>query len=153
MTMRLPSTRFLAPALALVASLVLSLASARAADGPAGGGCMAAATGRARGDCTRNCPSPRGRGLGLVPFHLESLEEADKLEAVRQYHTQLRVMSSYLLSYVRTNELYSALPMPLAREGISDCRAGASDRGSGRAPPRCSRAGDRARRGAASGGG
>jgi LmbE family N-acetylglucosaminyl deacetylase len=96
---------------------------------------------------------PRGRGLGLVPFHLDSLEEEDKLEAVRQYHTQLSVMSFYLLSYVRTDELYSVLPMPLPREGISDCRAGASDRESGRAPPQCSRAGDRARRGAASGGG
>ncbi len=58
---------------------------------------------------------PRGRGLGLAPFRLQSLEEADKLEAVRQYHTQMRVMSFFLLSYVRTNELYSTLPVPLPR--------------------------------------
>jgi LmbE family N-acetylglucosaminyl deacetylase len=55
---------------------------------------------------------PRGRGLGFVPFDLTPLEEADKLEAVRQYHTQLSVMSSFLLSFVRTNELYSSLPVP-----------------------------------------
>ncbi|MGH8269974.1 MAG: PIG-L deacetylase family protein [Steroidobacteraceae bacterium] len=56
---------------------------------------------------------PRGRGLGLVPFPLDSLEEADKLQAVRQYRTQMRVMSFFLLSFVRANELYSSLPVPL----------------------------------------
>lgn len=55
---------------------------------------------------------PRGRGLGLSAFALDPLEEADKLEAVRQYHTQLSVMSSFLLSFVRRNELYSSLPVP-----------------------------------------
>lgn len=55
----------------------------------------------------------RGRGLGLRAFALNPLEEADKLEAVRQYHTQMSVMSSFLLSYVRTNELFSSIPMPL----------------------------------------
>ena len=54
---------------------------------------------------------PRGRGLGLTAFALDPLEEADKLEAVRQYHTQMSVMSSFLLSFVRTNELYSSLPV------------------------------------------
>lgn len=58
---------------------------------------------------------PRGRGLGLVPFDLEPGEEAAKLEAVREYHTQLRVMSSFLLSFVRTDELYTSLPVPLPR--------------------------------------
>lgn len=55
---------------------------------------------------------PRGRGLELAAFDLDPLEEADKLEAVRQYHTQMSVMSSFLLSFVRTNELYSAIPVP-----------------------------------------
>lgn len=55
---------------------------------------------------------PRGRDLGLTAFDLDSLEEADKLEAVRQYHTQMSVMSSFLLSYVRADELYSSLPVP-----------------------------------------
>lgn len=58
---------------------------------------------------------PRGRGLGLVAFDLDPLEEADKLRAVRQYRTQMRVMSSFLLSFVRTDELYSSLPVPLPR--------------------------------------
>jgi LmbE family N-acetylglucosaminyl deacetylase len=58
---------------------------------------------------------PRGRELGMVPFDLDPPEEADKLEAVRQYRTQLRVMSSFLLSFVRTDELYTSLPVPLPR--------------------------------------
>ena len=64
---------------------------------------------------------PRGRGLGLAAFDLDALEEADKLEAVRQYQTQMSVMSSFLLSFVRTNELYSSLPVP---QGIVPVRAG-----------------------------
>lgn len=55
---------------------------------------------------------PRGRALGLVSFPLDPQEEADKLQAVRQYRTQMRVMSFFLLSFVRTNELYSSLPVP-----------------------------------------
>lgn len=57
---------------------------------------------------------PRGRGLGLAAFELDPREEAVKLQAVRQYHTQLSVMSSFLLAFVRTNELYSSQPMPPA---------------------------------------
>ncbi|HEX8755384.1 MAG TPA: PIG-L family deacetylase [Steroidobacteraceae bacterium] len=55
---------------------------------------------------------PRGRALGLVPFPLDPQEEADKLQAVRQYRTQMKVMSFFLLSFVRTNELYSSIPVP-----------------------------------------
>jgi LmbE family N-acetylglucosaminyl deacetylase len=55
---------------------------------------------------------PRGRGLGLVPFDLDPLEESAKLAAVRQYRTQMLLMSSFLLSFVRTDELYSSLPVP-----------------------------------------
>ena len=55
----------------------------------------------------------RARGLGLTAFALDPLEEAAKLEAVRQYHTQMSVMSFFLLAFVRTNELYSSLPVPL----------------------------------------
>ncbi len=58
---------------------------------------------------------PRGRGLGLVAFDLDAPEEADKLRAVRQYHTQMTVLSSFLLSFVRTDELYSSLPVPAPR--------------------------------------
>ena len=61
---------------------------------------------------------PRGRGLELTAFDLDPLEEEDKLEAVRAYHTQMSVMSSFLLSFVRTNELYSSLPV--AQVGAAD---------------------------------
>jgi LmbE family N-acetylglucosaminyl deacetylase len=60
-------------------------------------------------------PPPRGRGLDLVPFRLDAAEEADKLAAVRVYHTQLETMAGFLLSFVRETELYSASPMPLGR--------------------------------------
>jgi hypothetical protein len=45
-------------------------------------------------------------------FLLTQAEEDRKLEALRSYQTQMRVMSSYLLSYVRSTELYSNTPMP-----------------------------------------
>jgi len=54
---------------------------------------------------------PRGRGLELAAFALYPREEADKLEALRQYRTQMSVMQSFLLSFVRTDELYSSLPV------------------------------------------
>ena len=54
---------------------------------------------------------PRGRGLPLAAFELDPGEEADQLEALRQYRTQMRVMSSFLLSFVRTNELFSPVPV------------------------------------------
>jgi LmbE family N-acetylglucosaminyl deacetylase len=60
---------------------------------------------------------PRGRDLGLTAFALRPLEEADKLEALRQYHTQMSVMSSFLLSFVRTDELYSSLPVATRTDG------------------------------------
>ncbi|HEY2037724.1 MAG TPA: PIG-L family deacetylase, partial [Steroidobacteraceae bacterium] len=55
---------------------------------------------------------PRGRGLGLAAFDLDASEEGAKLQAVRQYQTQMSVMSSFLLSFVRTDELYSFQPVP-----------------------------------------
>lgn len=59
-------------------------------------------------------PPPRGRGLELLPFRLDAAEEADKLAAVREYHTQMAVMAGFLLSFVRTTELYSSIPVPEA---------------------------------------
>ena len=55
---------------------------------------------------------PRGKGLPLAPFRLEPLEEERKATALRTYRTQMQVMSSILLSYVRTTELFSPEPMP-----------------------------------------
>ena len=60
----------------------------------------------------RAYPSPRGKGLSTGAFELSPQEEQRKLRALQCYQTQMRVMSSYLLAYVRTSELYSDTPVP-----------------------------------------
>jgi LmbE family N-acetylglucosaminyl deacetylase len=57
-------------------------------------------------------PSPRGKGLASGSFELTPQEEERKLLALQSYQTQMRIMSSYLLAYVRRSELYSDTPMP-----------------------------------------
>jgi LmbE family N-acetylglucosaminyl deacetylase len=57
-------------------------------------------------------PPPLGHGLSQTPFNLEPAEEQRKRLAISAYRTQMEVMSSFLLSFVRTNELYSINPMP-----------------------------------------
>ena len=57
-------------------------------------------------------PSPRAKGLSPGAFLLTQAEEDRKHAALLCYRTQMRVMSSYLLSYVRTTELFSETPMP-----------------------------------------
>jgi len=57
-------------------------------------------------------PPPLGHGLSQTPFKLEPAEEQRKRLAISAYRTQMEVMSSFLLSFVRTNELYSINPMP-----------------------------------------
>ena len=70
-------------------------------------------------------PSPRGympgiplnippTGTGLTPtaFALTDTEEARKLQAIDTYQTQMQVMPPFLLAFVRTSELYSAIPTP-----------------------------------------
>jgi LmbE family N-acetylglucosaminyl deacetylase len=57
-------------------------------------------------------PAPLGHGLSQTPFKLEPEEEQRKHLAINAYRTQMEVMSSFLLSFVRTNELYSTNPMP-----------------------------------------
>jgi LmbE family N-acetylglucosaminyl deacetylase len=52
-------------------------------------------------------PSPRGAVLAPLPFVLEPPEEDRKLAAVRSYATQMQVMAPFLLSFVRTTELFS----------------------------------------------
>lgn len=59
-------------------------------------------------------PPPRGKGLEPTAFVLTEEERTRKLQAVRAYRTQMEVMSSFLLAFVRTTELYSALPVPAA---------------------------------------
>jgi LmbE family N-acetylglucosaminyl deacetylase len=43
-----------------------------------------------------------------TPFELTEAEEALKLRAVNAYHTQMQFMAPFLLTFVRTTELYSA---------------------------------------------
>jgi LmbE family N-acetylglucosaminyl deacetylase len=62
-------------------------------------------------DLEMNLP-PLGHGLSQTPFKLEPEEEQRKHLAISAYHTQMNVMSSFLLSFVRTSELYSMNPMP-----------------------------------------
>jgi LmbE family N-acetylglucosaminyl deacetylase len=62
-------------------------------------------------DLELNAP-PLGHGLSQTPFMLEPAEEQVKRDAISAYRTQMEVMSSFLLSFVRTNELYSTIPLP-----------------------------------------
>ena len=57
-------------------------------------------------------PAPRSKGLSPAAFELTTTEEARKLAALRNYRTQMTVMSSFLLAFVRTTELFSELPVP-----------------------------------------
>jgi LmbE family N-acetylglucosaminyl deacetylase len=57
-------------------------------------------------------PPPRGAGMPLAPFRLEAGEEEQKLQALRAYRTQTEIMSSFLLAFVRTTELFSPSPVP-----------------------------------------
>ena len=57
-------------------------------------------------------PSPRGKALSPGTFLLTPAEVDLKFRALNSYQTQMKVMSSYLLSYVRSTELFSNMPMP-----------------------------------------
>ena len=75
-------------------------------------------------------PSPRGlepglplmtaplmQGVASTKLELSAHEEDRKLDAVREYHTQLQVLAPLLLAFVRTSELYTGdpgLPQPSA---------------------------------------
>ncbi len=52
-------------------------------------------------------PAPLAAGLAPAAFALEPAEEDGKLSALQAYQTQLRVTAPFLLSFVRTNELFS----------------------------------------------
>lgn len=52
-------------------------------------------------------PAPLARALAPQAFGLEPAEEDGKLAALQSYQTQLRLTAPFLLSFVRTNELYS----------------------------------------------
>ncbi|HKT71825.1 MAG TPA: PIG-L family deacetylase [Steroidobacteraceae bacterium] len=60
-------------------------------------------------------PPPRGKGLDFQTLPLEAADEQRKAAALRAYRTQMEVMGSFLLSFVRTTELYASIPVPPAR--------------------------------------
>jgi LmbE family N-acetylglucosaminyl deacetylase len=73
----------------------------------------------------RDWPSPRrlrldlpllpprlATGLSWQQVTVSSAERSAKLLALRQYHSQWEVMEPFLVSFVRTNELYSTTPFP-----------------------------------------
>jgi LmbE family N-acetylglucosaminyl deacetylase len=53
---------------------------------------------------------PTGRGLDWSVFDLTDLEVARKRSAIDAYRSQLQVMEPFLVSFVRTSELYSSTP-------------------------------------------
>ncbi len=60
-------------------------------------------------------PAPLGGALVSAAFVLEPAEEDRKLLAVRAYATQMREMAPFLLSFVRTTELFFSRPQPQPR--------------------------------------
>ncbi|MBV8975646.1 MAG: PIG-L family deacetylase [Sinobacteraceae bacterium] len=52
-------------------------------------------------------PAPLARALVPEAFGLEPAEEDGKLAALQEYRTQLRLTAPFLLSFVRSTELYS----------------------------------------------
>jgi LmbE family N-acetylglucosaminyl deacetylase len=51
-----------------------------------------------------------GTGRSDSPFELTEEEETHKFQAVNAYHTQMQFMAPFLLTFVRTTELYSISP-------------------------------------------
>ena len=56
--------------------------------------------------------APLAAPLGPAPFLLTPAEEDRKLAALRTYETQMRVTAPFLLSFVRSTELFSVLGVP-----------------------------------------
>lgn len=61
---------------------------------------------------------PSGRGLPWQRFPLSEEEVRRKERAVRAHKSQMRLLSRFLLAFVRENELYNPLPVP-AREALA----------------------------------
>jgi LmbE family N-acetylglucosaminyl deacetylase len=94
-------------------------------------------------------PAPLAASLAPVGFALAPAEEDAKLEALRAYETQLRVMAPFLLAFVRSNELFSVradfdAASTISSGGFRDVVGGASGLCIDRSHRRCSRAAGRA---------
>ena len=56
-------------------------------------------------------PPRRAADLPWISFALSSAERTLKASAIRLYETQMRLTSSFMLSFVKRNEIYSAVPL------------------------------------------
>jgi len=56
-------------------------------------------------------PPRRARDLPWISFALSGTERVLKASAIRLYATQMRLTSSFMLSFVKRNEIYSAVPL------------------------------------------
>jgi LmbE family N-acetylglucosaminyl deacetylase len=52
-------------------------------------------------------PAPRLEGLSLASWSLDGGAMERKLQALREYHTQMQVMSAFMLAFVRRSELFA----------------------------------------------
>lgn len=95
-------------------------------------------------------PAPRAAGEPAAAFVLAPAEEDTQLAALRAYETQMQSLAPFLLAFVRTTELFSAVP---AGVSLTAVRGAASPRASDPVRPRSARAADRATPAAASSGG
>lgn len=57
-------------------------------------------------------PPPFGRGLDWQQVVLTAEQQQKKLEALRAHHSQMRLLSRFMLAFVRRNELFSDKPLP-----------------------------------------
>ena len=58
-------------------------------------------------------PAPRGRRLPWRRVELTEAQVQRKLEATRAHVSQLRLIGNFMLAFVRRNELFSPLPIPV----------------------------------------
>jgi LmbE family N-acetylglucosaminyl deacetylase len=56
-------------------------------------------------------PPRRARELPWISFALTSAEQSLKESAIRRYQTQMRLTASFMLAFVKQNEIYSAAPL------------------------------------------
>jgi LmbE family N-acetylglucosaminyl deacetylase len=59
-------------------------------------------------------PPQRARALPWQDFALLAQERAKKESAIRVYETQMRLTSSFMLAFVKRNEIYSSAPLTTA---------------------------------------
>jgi LmbE family N-acetylglucosaminyl deacetylase len=57
-------------------------------------------------------PPSRARALPWQDFALSPAERDQKASAIRVYATQMRLTESFMLSFVKRNEIYSSAPLP-----------------------------------------